>query len=105
MSSDSYLNWIICFSIGGTLSNLFWAIFGIIDISIFEVAEIRFKTTEYTAKFLFGLFLISVVLVSLNMLIAMMNNTFNKVDVRTTSSLCFVFSSSELAAQIVSGQC
>lgn len=60
---------------------MFWALFDQTDVDDFEKTHPRFKITSSIGKFLFAIYLISVVLVGLNMLIAMMNNSYEHVTV------------------------
>ena len=58
---------------------MFWALFDQTNIEKFETTHSKFEITSKTGKFLFAVYLISAVLVGINMLIAMMNNSFEHV--------------------------
>ena len=60
---------------------MFWALFDQTNIEIFEGTHPKFHVTSKTGKFLFAIYLITAVLVGINMLIAMMNNSFEYVAV------------------------
>jgi hypothetical protein len=60
---------------------MFWALFDQTNFENFEKTHPRFKITSKTGKFLFAIYLITAVLVGINMLIAMMNNSFEYVAV------------------------
>ena len=60
---------------------MFWALFGQANVEKFESTHPKFKITSDTGKLLFGVYLITAVLVGINMLIAMMNNSFEYVTV------------------------
>ncbi|CAB4021493.1 short transient receptor potential channel 4-like, partial [Paramuricea clavata] len=58
---------------------LFWALFDQTNVKNFEIANPRFGITSKTGKLMFAIYLISVVLVGMNLLIAMMNNSYEYV--------------------------
>jgi hypothetical protein len=60
---------------------MFWALFDQTNIENFETTHPKFEITSDTGKILFAVYLISAVLVGINMLIAMMNNSFEYVAV------------------------
>ena len=62
------------------MSQLFWALFGLTELSSFKTNS-DFKMTQNTGKVLFAVYNISMIVVTMNMLIAMMANTFQKVEV------------------------
>jgi len=66
--------------IEGAFSTLFWALFGHVEMSIFKASD-HAKITEVTGHLLFAAFCIASVLVAMNLLIAMLSNTYKKVDV------------------------
>lgn len=65
--------------IEGTLNILFWALFGHVEFSAFELNKDA-EITEVTGKLLLGVYSLASVLVALNLLIAMLNNSYKKVD-------------------------
>ena len=58
------------------MQTMFWALFGQTDLEYFNTKGEQFEITQETGKFLFGMFSICAVMVGLNMLIAMMNNSY-----------------------------
>ncbi|CAB3992312.1 short transient receptor potential channel 3-like, partial [Paramuricea clavata] len=58
---------------------MFWALFDQADMENFGKTHPRYKITSETGKFLFAIYLIFAVVVGINMLIAMMNNSFEYV--------------------------
>ncbi|KAK2565875.1 Short transient receptor potential channel 5 [Acropora cervicornis] len=62
----------------GTLSSLFWALFGHVELEEFENKNA--EITEVTGKVIFAGYSLASVLVALNLLIAMLNNSYKKVD-------------------------
>ena len=67
----------------GSFRNLFWALFGLTELDSLSAEDDA--VTQNTGQLLFGLYNITAILVSLNMLIAMMANTFQQVAVRSLS--------------------
>ena len=66
---------------------LFWALFGLESLSIIQLdSGINHYFTEAVGTFLFGLYLMFAVVVMLNALIAMMSNTYTRVEVRKRSN-------------------
>ncbi|CAL8134700.1 unnamed protein product [Orchesella dallaii] len=67
-----------------TSQTLFWAVFGLVELESFELAEIR-GFTRFWGLFMFGCFSVINIVVLLNLLIAMMNHSyqfiFEKADV------------------------
>ena len=72
--------------IEGTFSTLFWALFGHVDLSTFNTSE-QAQITEVTGHLLFATYSLASVLVALNLLIAMLSNTYKKVDVSKPQAL------------------
>lgn len=66
--------------IEGVLSTLFWALFGHADKSTFDTNK-NAEITEITGHLLFATYSLASVLVAMNLLIAMLSNTFKKVSV------------------------
>ena len=66
---------------------MFWALFDQTNVENFETTHPNFKVTSNTGKLLFAIYLISAVLVGINMLIAMMNNSFEYVAVSVIQTL------------------
>ena len=66
------------FRVGGSLRYLFWYVFGMSDLKDLQTTE-DFVITQYIGEVLLGLYAIASVLVAINMLIAMMSNTYQNV--------------------------
>ncbi|CAI4230702.1 unnamed protein product [Auanema sp. JU1783] len=67
-----------CSSIYHTSETLFWAMFGLVDLSHFTLKEPHFLT-EWTGKTIFGSYSCCAIIVLLNMLIAMMSNSYQYI--------------------------
>ena len=67
------------------MDTLFWALFGHVEFSTFETDE-NSKITMVTGQILFAVYSLASILVVLNLLIAMLNNSYKKVDV--SAMLC-----------------
>ncbi|KAE9419798.1 hypothetical protein Angca_004189, partial [Angiostrongylus cantonensis] len=65
-------------SIYYTSETLFWAMFGLIDLSHFSLKEAHYLT-EWTGKTIFGSYSCCSIIVLLNMLIAMMSNSYQYI--------------------------
>ncbi|KAK3700087.1 hypothetical protein QZH41_015042 [Actinostola sp. cb2023] len=65
--------------VSGGFADLFWALFDKTDLDAFKIGRPEFKITEVTGEMLFAVYNIAAILVALNMLIAMMANSFQKV--------------------------
>ena len=61
-----------------TLQSMFWAIFGLVSLADFELTGIK-EFTQFWAKLMFGAYSFCNVIVLLNMLIAMMSNSYFKI--------------------------
>lgn len=72
------------------LDELFWALFDKTDLDAFRIEKEEFKITEITGEMLFAVYNVVAILIALNMLIAMMANSFQKVAAsRTLGYYCF----------------
>ena len=60
---------------------MYWALFGQTELLDFETTDERFNYTKETGTFLFAMFSICAVIVGINMLIAMMNNSYELISV------------------------
>ncbi|PAV58403.1 hypothetical protein WR25_23941 [Diploscapter pachys] len=67
-----------CSSIYHTAETLFWALFGLIDLSHFTLKE-QHILTEWTGRTIFGSYSCCSIIVLLNMLIAMMSNSYQYI--------------------------
>lgn len=64
-----------------TLQSLFWSIFGLINLYVTNV-DADHQFTEFVGATMFGTYNIIALVVLLNMLIAMMNNSYQHIAVR-----------------------
>lgn len=73
-----------------TTSTLFWAAFGMGNSAAPNIEhEGRHHMVELVGYILYGVYILGAVVVLINMLIAMMSNTFEEIQVRITlSSVC-----------------
>uniref|UniRef100_A0AAF5DAU8 Transient receptor ion channel domain-containing protein n=1 Tax=Strongyloides stercoralis TaxID=6248 RepID=A0AAF5DAU8_STRER len=67
-----------CASLFNTVETLFWALFGLIDLNHFNLKE-EHAITEWTGKTIFGSYSCCSIIVLLNMLIAMMSNSYQYI--------------------------
>ncbi|KAJ7377795.1 hypothetical protein OS493_026362 [Desmophyllum pertusum] len=80
ITRDSAFNFLLLsntFSAG--IRKLFWALFDKTDLEAFEIDSNTFSITQATGETLFAIFEIAAILISLNMLIAMMTNSFQQI--------------------------
>lgn len=68
-----------------TLQSLFWSIFGLLNLYVTNV-KARHEFTEYIGATMFGTYNIISLVVLLNMLIAMMNNSYQLIAVSLSQS-------------------
>ena len=68
------------------MDTLFWALFGHVEFSAFKTDE-NSEITMVTGQILFAIYSLASILVVLNLLIAMLNNSYKKVDVSATLCL------------------
>lgn len=64
---------------------IFWALFGDIDRDHFHIHDDGYGAIQMTGMWLFGAFNIVAVLVALNMLIAILNESYTRISVRANS--------------------
>ncbi|KAG1676995.1 Transient receptor potential-gamma protein [Nymphon striatum] len=69
-----------------TMQTLFWASFGLIDLSNFELKGIK-SYTRFWGMLMFGCYCVINVVVLLNLLIAMMNHSYQSISVSITSAI------------------
>ncbi|XP_067841637.1 short transient receptor potential channel 2-like [Heptranchias perlo] len=62
----------------GTLQFLFWTMFGMEEPSSVDISQ--FVVAEFVGRVLYGIFTIIMVIVLLNMLVAMITNSFQKIE-------------------------
>ncbi|XP_017464065.1 PREDICTED: transient receptor potential-gamma protein-like, partial [Rhagoletis zephyria] len=61
-----------------SVQTLFWATFGLIDLDVFELTGIK-SYTRFWAMHMFGVYSVINVAVLLNLLIAMMNHSYQQI--------------------------
>jgi len=74
------------FSLWETSQTLFWAIFGLIDLDNFELTGIK-EFTRFSGLLMFGSFSVINIIVLLNLLIAMMNHSYQMISVSSVSAI------------------
>ena len=80
------------FRVEGGVRFLFWNLFGMSEVSDLAVTGSGFFITQVTGELLLALFSIVSVLVAINMLIAMMSNSYQQVAVSLAFMVeCFPF--------------
>ena len=72
-------------SLWETTQTLFWAAFGLIDLDNFELTGIK-EFTRFWGLIMFGSFSIINIIVLLNLLIAMMNHSYQLISVSSVRS-------------------
>ncbi|XP_044172460.1 short transient receptor potential channel 7-like [Acropora millepora] len=60
----------------------FWALFGQIDIDYFLINDTRFQSLSIVGMIIFGVFNVAAVLVALNMLIAILNESYTRTSIQ-----------------------
>lgn len=70
-------------SFNETFQFLFWTMFGMEEHSVVDMPQ--FLVPEFVGRAMYGIFTIVMVIVLLNMLIAMITNSFQKIEVRDPS--------------------
>ncbi|CAG9820158.1 unnamed protein product, partial [Phaedon cochleariae] len=71
-----------------TSQTLFWAVFGLIDLESFELNEIKIFT-RFWGMFMFGTYSVINIVVLLNLLIAMMNHSYQLISERADTEWKF----------------
>ncbi|POI21947.1 hypothetical protein CIB84_014306, partial [Bambusicola thoracicus] len=70
--------WTLFFRLFETLQSLFWSIFGLINLYVTNVQP-KHEFTEFVGATMFGTYNVISLVVLLNMLIAMMNNSYQLI--------------------------
>lgn len=70
-------------SFNETFQFLFWTMFGMEEHTVVDMPQ--FLVPEFVGRAMYGIFTIVMVIVLLNMLIAMITNSFQKIEVRDLS--------------------
>lgn len=86
----SYSFWVLSFRLFETLQSLFWSIFGLINLYVTNVQP-KHEFTEFVGATMFGTYNVISLVVLLNMLIAMMNNSYQLIAV-SWSFVIYTFS-------------
>lgn len=77
---NSFSFWTLSFRLFETLQSLFWSIFGLINLYVTNVQP-KHEFTEFVGATMFGTYNVISLVVLLNMLIAMMNNSYQLIAV------------------------
>jgi len=88
-------------SLFNSLETLFWAIFGLVDLDRMNLSVPHF-VTEWAGKTMFGSYGVISLVVLLNMLIAMMSNSYEYIAVRSIILFKLTSRLSGLASQMLS---
>ena len=65
-----------------TLQSLFWAVFGLVSLNDFELTGVK-DFTRFWALLMFGVYSCCNMIVLLNMLIAMMSNSYQSISLKS----------------------
>lgn len=71
-----------------TIQTLFWAVFGLVDLDSFELDGIK-VFTRFWGMLMFGTYSVINIVVLLNLLIAMMNHSYQLISVSAVSPAKF----------------
>lgn len=74
----------LLFRFPSSVEAIFWSLFGQIDRENFKIEEKEYEVIWKTGMIFFGTFNVVAVLVALNMLIAMLNESYNRIAVSDT---------------------
>lgn len=74
----------IFFRLFETLQSLFWSVFGLLNLYVTNV-KARHEFTEFVGATMFGTYNVISLVVLLNMLIAMMNNSYQLIAVSSSA--------------------
>lgn len=77
-----------CFSLWEILQTLYFVMYGLIDVKTFQLKEDH-TVTEFIGKLMFGAYNAITIIVLLNMLIAMLTNSYTLIYVRLNAA-CFM---------------
>lgn len=84
------LNFVDTYSLFETTQTLFWAVFGLVDLESFELDGIK-VFTRFWGMLMFGTYSVINIVVLLNLLIAMMNHSYQLISVSVIFSLSAIF--------------
>ena len=82
----TYILKVLFYSLWETSQTLFWAIFGLIDLENFELTGIK-EFSRFTGLLMFGSYSVINIIVLLNLLIAMMNHSYQAISVSSVSKV------------------
>lgn len=88
----------ILFSLFETTQTLFWAVFGLVDLDSFELEGIKIFT-RFWGMLMFGTYSVINIVVLLNLLIAMMNHSYQLISV---SGYVYLFHTTSIHAYMYS---
>ena len=80
--------YIYIFSLFEIIQSLYWAIYGLVDLEHSELEEPH-EFTEFISKLMFGSYSWIAFVVLLNLLIAMMSNSYQNISVSSITKLQF----------------
>ncbi|XP_040567143.1 transient receptor potential protein isoform X1 [Lepeophtheirus salmonis] len=85
---DSCVTWRRFFNLWETSQSLFWASFGLVELGDFELSGVK-EFTRFWALLMFGSYSVCNIIVLLNMLIAMMSNSYTAIAERSDTEWKF----------------
>lgn len=77
---NNLIDFCFVYSLFETIQTLFWAAFGLVDLDNFELAGIK-SFTRFWGMLMFGCYSVISIVVLLNLLIAMMNHSYQLISV------------------------
>lgn len=80
----------LLFRLFETMQSLFWSVFGLISLHVTNVIP-RHEFTEFVGSTMFGTYNVISLVVLLNMLIAMMNNSYQHIAVSAVAYIFYSF--------------
>lgn len=83
---NAVMHYCLCGRLFETLQSLFWSIFGLINLYVTNV-DPDHQFTEFVGATMFGTYNIISLVVLLNMLIAMMNNSYQHIAVSSHANV------------------
>ena len=80
-----------CCSLFETMQTLYFAVYGLINVSHFELNQ-GHDFTQFVGKLIYGSYCAIMVVVLLNMLIAMLSNSYQNISVSASRQVCSSYS-------------
>lgn len=74
-----------------TMSTLFWALFGLPEMNIVDIRGVDHEFTETVGLMLYAAYHVIAIVVLLNVLIAMMSNTYTRIEVIYRAQIPAIF--------------